>query len=267
MTSILKLLEAKHDKDIWVPECSMGPSGSRRLDGWAMKRTWSPVTMIGYEIKTARGDFLRDEKWPNYLEACHHLYFVCPRGLIQPAELPESVGLLWTTKNGTKLYTKRKAPRREIEFPENLATYVLMSRTEIVADMWRANAKDNTRASRTAKWRRWLEDKKESGDIGRQVTAELQRKVAGIEGENIRLKNVNASLGKVAEVVRELGMDPQVPVRDWQVRSRLQEVLSGLPPDLSADLANCRATLSRALRSVTDAEELARNFDASEGAA
>lgn len=47
-------------------------------------------------------------------------YFVCPNGIIQPDELPPDIGLKWVAKTGTRLFTKRKAQRREIELPADL---------------------------------------------------------------------------------------------------------------------------------------------------
>jgi hypothetical protein len=59
---LLKALAQRHKDDVFVPECKNGPTqtGShRRLDAWVMLKTWSPVTMIGYEIKVSRSDCRR----------------------------------------------------------------------------------------------------------------------------------------------------------------------------------------------------------------
>jgi hypothetical protein len=136
---ILGLLAQKHDKDAFVPECKNGETwGARdlyKLDAWVLKRTYSPITTIGYEIKCTRADFEQDQKWTNYLDLCHEFYFVCPAGLIRATDLPSNIGIIWATKN--KLHTKHKAERikPDIEKLNKLLTYLVMSRSNIVNNM------------------------------------------------------------------------------------------------------------------------------------
>jgi hypothetical protein len=47
-----------------------------------------------YEVKSSRGDFLSDAKWPRYLDFCTHFAFVAPAGAIQRWELSREVGLI-----------------------------------------------------------------------------------------------------------------------------------------------------------------------------
>jgi hypothetical protein len=47
-----------------------------------------------YEVKSSRGDFLRDAKWERYLSFCTHFSFVAPAGAIQRWELPREVGII-----------------------------------------------------------------------------------------------------------------------------------------------------------------------------
>lgn len=138
--NILALLENKHIKDVFVSECKNGETWGRRdllkLDAWVLCRTYSPLTMIGYEIKTSRQDFEQDQKWTGYLDLCHQFYFVCPAGLIRAEDLPNRIGIIWASKD--KLHTKRKAERvnPDIEKVNRLLVYVLMSRIKIVANMF-----------------------------------------------------------------------------------------------------------------------------------
>ncbi|GAG15780.1 unnamed protein product, partial [marine sediment metagenome] len=74
---IVRLLNNRHSEDIFVDECKNGPTwfGSHlRLDAWVMKRKWSPITTIGYEVKVSRSDFLNDDKWQGYLQYCNQFY-------------------------------------------------------------------------------------------------------------------------------------------------------------------------------------------------
>jgi len=137
--NIRSLLESKHSKDVFIPECKNGETwGARdllKLDAWVLLRTYSPLTTIGYEIKCSRQDFEQDQKWTKYLDLCHLFYFVCPAGLIRATDLPSSVGIVWASKN--KLHIKHKAERvnPDIEKLNGLLIYALMSRSKIVANM------------------------------------------------------------------------------------------------------------------------------------
>ncbi len=136
---LLALLESKHSKDVFVPECKNGETwGARdllKIDAWVLRRSYSPLTIIGYEIKTSRADFEQDQKWIGYLDLCHEFYFVCPAGLIRATDLPSRVGIVWASKD--KLHTKHKAERVEPDTPKlaRLLIYLLMSRCKIVANM------------------------------------------------------------------------------------------------------------------------------------
>ncbi len=227
---IEKLLAEKHDKDLFVGECLMGQHGSRRLDAWVLKRTWSPLTTIGYEIKVSRSDFLRDDKWPAYLKACNQLYFVCPNGLIQPEELPDTVGLMWVSKNGTRLYTKRKAPRREITMPPDLLVHVLMCRSVIVGDMYQANDKavDN-RQRNVERWAKWLADKRNANVIGNSVKGEIRERWRRVNDENDRLRRRHKEYDEIRQRITELGLDPEQRVGVWEIGSKIDELRGAIP--------------------------------------
>ncbi len=138
-SQILSLLADKHSKDCFVPECKNGETwGARdllKIDAWVLRRSYSPLTILGYEIKTSRQDFEQDQKWTGYLDLCHELYFACPAGLIRATDLPSRVGIVWASKD--KLHTKHKAERVEPDIKKlnALLIYLLMSRCKIVANM------------------------------------------------------------------------------------------------------------------------------------
>jgi hypothetical protein len=89
-------LKERHDKrgDFFASQVKMGAAGSKILDGVAIPSTWSPRTIIGYEIKVTRSDFLSDNKYPHYMETCNRFYFVVPKGLIKKDEVPRNVGII-----------------------------------------------------------------------------------------------------------------------------------------------------------------------------
>jgi len=170
--TIIRLLREKHSSDVFVDECKDGPTWAgthSRMDAWVMPRSWTKPETTGYEIKVSRSDFLRDDKWPGYLPLCHRFYFVAPPDVIQLAEVPVEAGLMVTTKNGTRLLTKKKAPTRNVEIPESLWRYVLMCRVRVTSE----RSLDPVEV-----WRRWLAEKDEQKHLGWNVSRNIRRIVA-----------------------------------------------------------------------------------------
>lgn len=236
---IVELLSQKHASDVWIPECKDGPTwggGHYRLDGWAMKRSWSPLCFVGYEVKVSRSDFVNDDKWPSYLDLCHQLYFVCPAGLIDPVEVPEQCGLICVSKTGTRLYTKKKAPHREIQPPGNLMAYALM-RADRFTPMHNGDG-----LSREEKIRDWLSEKDRKRNLGQLVNQRIAERIHNAEAENHRLKCGLSRLSKVKALLDELGIDPD----NYRVEDQLKTRLSGeLPTEL-------RFRLERVVQSAQD---------------
>lgn len=214
---ILERLAMRHADAVFVEECAMGSrqNGCRRLDAWVLVKTWSPFTVIGYEVKNARTDFLRDRKWQEYMPVCHELYFACPAKLIVPEELPSGVGLLWASGE-SRLVTKRKAIRRE---PDPVAlvrlmSYVLMSRTRIVADMWEA-AKNETREDF---WRRWLANGAETKALGYEVGKRIRERLAEAEIGRREAERQRDRLEGVREKLIALGFGEDAST--WELEDR-----------------------------------------------
>lgn len=200
--TLLEMLAARHADAVFVPECKLGEAGSRRLDAWVLLKTWSPMTTVGYEIKVSRADFVRDAKWTAYLPVCHQLYFVSPRHLIEPSELPQDVGLLWTA--GSRLQTAKLAPRRtpDPEALSRLMVYVLMSRTRVVANMWEANGPTSGEF-----WRQWLADKRENQELGARVSRRIRTVVRAARDARAKAERDAARLEHVARRMEALGVD------------------------------------------------------------
>lgn len=250
---IKELLAQKHSNDVFVSECKTGSSWdnsriTRILDAWAFQRSYRPLTLIGYEVKVSRSDFLNDNKWPEYLKYCNELYFVCPYGLIDIAELPENVGLIVTTKNGNKLYTKRKAVYREIDKTElfPLLIYVLMSRSKILSP----KEMNSNRPSTIEYWKKWMKEKDENRRLGYAVSTKVQQHVTKVEDENRLLKTENDSLKNIKQRMIEAGHDPNVPVTEWNVRPILQKLLAEIPKRLPMDLRQYANVLNNAAERV-----------------
>ena len=129
---VLELLRARHTRDLFWSEVKDGPTWNgapMRLDALAIAKSWSPVRLMGYEIKVSRGDWLGDRKWEQYRTLVHNMTIVAAPGVAQPEEIPEGVGLLEVASTGNSLRWVRKSVYREIELPGPLLLYLLMSRT------------------------------------------------------------------------------------------------------------------------------------------
>jgi hypothetical protein len=224
---IVKLLEVKHSKDLFITECKNGQTwGNKsnfRLDGWVMKRSYSNPLIIGYEVKVDRQDFLNDHKYHNYFELCNEFYFVCPAGLIEKAEVPENCGLIWTSKNATKLYTKLKASYRNIEEPTDLYKYVLMSRAVIT------NPNENNKTTgRKEAIESYLKDKETRRYMGRMLGEKLSKRI-NEEIEQVALENkgliaINESYQEIKDFLKELGIKPDTWSAKWKVEQKLEEI-------------------------------------------
>jgi hypothetical protein len=71
----------------------------------------------GFEIKTSRADFFKDEKWTNYSKFCSSLSIVCPEGLIKKEEVGNPFGLLWICETGL---TYRPSDLKWVKRPKNI---------------------------------------------------------------------------------------------------------------------------------------------------
>lgn len=237
---IVDLLAARHSKDIFVPECKNGPSQNSthlRLDAWAMAKSWSKPFTWGYEIKVSRSDFLGDDKWHLYLPYCSHFYFVVPAGLVDPSEVPENAGLIYVSQTGTKLFTKRKAPWRQVTIPEDLYRYVLMCRTKITREYWDADR-------RLSKWREWLAEKEEKRKLGHEVSRAIQKHVSTVESQNWHLKSLMESYDDIRSMVVSLGLNPD-SVASWTVERKIKDALAKVPSDVVEAIRGATVAIKR----------------------
>jgi len=255
-----QLLSKRHSVDLVVDECKDGPTIGRshfRMDVWVMKRSWSRPTFWGYEIKISRSDFLRDNKWQDYLGLCNQFYFVSPADVIKPDEVPEVAGLLWCSKNGTRLMTKKKAPHRDCDpkMLERVFRYVLMSRCAVLP-RW------NETMDPSAWWHSWMENKKLDHDFGHRVSKAIRETVREsidkVEVENHRLKRENEEFVKIRALLLEMGIENEIPSQ-WTVRSKLAErIWDKIPRGMKHNLDAARRNLEVAIKVIDEIEERGR---------
>lgn len=248
---IIDLLESRHSKDVFVRECKTGETwrgGHLRLDGWAMKRSWANPAVFGYEVKVARSDFLSDEKWTSYLDYCDRFSFVCTYGLISPEEIPQDVGLIWASKNGTRLYTKRKAVPRNVSIPESLWRYILMSRVRVTErDI------DLERDSSTDYWRWWLGQKREKRELGGRVRYEIARMIGDAESKLRQAEAIRDKTRERSELIERLAEGLGIRGWDWSERRVTEALLStktGIPVSLGRELKSLRSSIDDLLKTL-----------------
>lgn len=249
---VLALLAQRHARDVFVPECKMGStwgSGAMRLDAWALRRSWSPVCAIGYEVKVSRSDWLGDDKWHSYRRAVHQMWLVAPRDVVAVEEVPEGVGLLRPTAAGRSLTTERKAVYAEPEpwaFAD-LLTYVVMSRTRVAANMWDANAPAAPdREQRIAEWRERLAAQDAGRAIDREVKGHIRRRMGEAAEEHARLRSQIRGFERVAELLRERGIDPEhAHDSGWWARAAVDAVAGTDPERVREAVAEAQRQLAQ----------------------
>ncbi len=166
-------LSKRHADEVFLTEVKNGPSWTttrlRIFDAFSIKKSWTKPCFTGYEIKVSRQDFLRDEKWPNYLPFCHRFYFACPVGLIDPDELPKEVGLVTYNPETRGLHTKKTAIYRPIEPSPELLLYIIMNRIPKTEHPFFNNTREELEA--------WVADKEECKRLRIRVKSKLMKQV------------------------------------------------------------------------------------------
>ena len=216
--SIVEILRNQHTKDVFVSECKDGPSwggGHARMDVRVMNRSWVHLCFTGYEIKVSRNDFKQDNKWHSYLPLCNQLYFVCPKGMIEPGEIPDGVGLKYCTENRATVI--KKAAHRDVNPPTELFCYMLMCRSRIVPPHF---YDPETREQKIERFKKWLADKTESRRLGEILAYSISSKIDSIQCENESLRSQIERWKKVQSLARDVG------INNWDDENRMIDKLA-----------------------------------------
>ena len=121
--TIIELLRHMHPAPEWaifaeLRSCTGYSAPERYIDFYAIS-LWKKrrYAKIAYEIKSTRGDFLRELDHPSKRETAEDVadecYFAMPVGLVKADEMPESWGLIELKSNGLRV--KKRAMQKEIE--------------------------------------------------------------------------------------------------------------------------------------------------------
>lgn len=245
---ITALLAARHSEDIFVPQCKDGPTHSRsnhfKLDVWAMRRSWANWSTIGYEIKVARQDWIRDTKHNEYAKLVHEFYLVSPPGVIMPDELADGIGLLWCSKTATRLYTKRKAAYRDIEPPVDLLLYVLMFRALI--DRF-------PKYDQRSGWEHYFTQKHDDRLFGANLRGRIaQRFRERVESVNLENERLRARIEKFHALAAEIERRG-IPIYGdaSSIADRIQEIL---PSGFRRALESLKSSIEKILRETEQAK-------------
>jgi len=227
---LINLLAARHQEDIFIPECKNGPSmyGEHlRMDALAIKKSWQNPMTICYEVKVSRSDFMRDEKWRGYLPYCNEFYFVVPPKLILPDEVPEGAGLIVSSLNATKLYKKKKASYRDVAIPIELYKYILFSRAKIIDE--------NIHTSSEEHWENWLKEKDGRSQLGWLVSKKIQQYVRELENERNEALRKAKDYEDFKSKLEAMGLDVDKSSQ-WSFKNDIEELLGALPTSLKRDV-------------------------------
>ncbi|TCU72874.1 hypothetical protein EV204_105210 [Tissierella praeacuta] len=228
---ISNALKEKHERaeDIFAAQVKIGPAGSKIMDAVAIKKTWSPRTVIGYEIKVSRQDFLSDQKHPVYMDNCNIFYFVTPKDIIHEGELPVGAGHMIYNPDTNKLRTVKKAPYRNEPISSDVLLHIMFwkmdryfgyrTRTEILDD-YKARKELKSIGKEIAykisnlefelKYsKKRLEILREKNESYKKQIFELRNpaseQIEGLSESDIwRLKSSIRNLSRIAEKIREV---------------------------------------------------------------
>lgn len=181
-----------HTNDFFITECKNGATWfgeHSRMDAVAIKKSWEHPCVTVYEVKVSRQDFLRDDKWPRYLDYSNRFSFACPSGLINPEDIPDPrVGLIWVNENGKCIY-KKSVPVRPTEIPADFFKYILYSRID--------SERIPFVSDRQMLIEEYLKDRKSSRELAWSLQTKLAQRVSDqqekIEDLERRLKNNNGA--------------------------------------------------------------------------
>jgi hypothetical protein len=242
-SEVVDLLRVRHSDCVFVEQCD---AGGLWMDVWAMHKGWSNQVVYGYEVKVSRNDFLRDQKWHQYLDYCNEFYFACPSGLIDPSELPREAGLVWTSKNRTRLYTKKKAPRRTNPIPESVFRAILCNR----ATIHRHQPYDHEREEPRTQAQMWLDEQREDTAIGRKVARrirqEVERRVGEVMEASDEVRQENQVLANAKEYLSTIGIDVDNE-STWGIEHSIRKALDADTVDQIRKKASELLKLARSL--------------------
>ena len=240
------LSRRRHTDDLFLTQVKTGPtiaghSQLRIMDGLALAKSWAHPMITGYEVKVSRQDWLRDQKWPEYVPLCHEFCLVCPPGIARLEELPPEVGLIHCSAPRYALSIQRKAIRRDIELPVSLLYYVCISRVDSDRHPFFSSRREWAEA--------WVRDKAVRDDLAMQVSLKLVKTVhdandraTKAESKARQFEEGHKLWNRFREIAREYG----IAVYEWDWEKPLRRALAGgLAESIAADVQRLAESATR----------------------
>lgn len=230
---VLLALSRRHTADLWLTEVKTGPTWTaargqlHRIDGLAVKRSWTQPCITGYEVKVSRQDWVRDEKWHAVLPDCHAFYLACTPDLIQPEELPAEVGLIWVSAGG-RVSVRRKAVRRDVDLSPLLLYHIVISRTEPDRHPFFSSTREALQARVSDKKARMALGAAVRGHIG-EVIADAEERVRESEREVSALREDARKWQRTSEILSAAGYDMRWGGWGWE--ETVRRLAAGCVPE------------------------------------
>lgn len=206
VTKIRSLLAKRHIDDVFCEEVTI-EHGARRMDAWAMKKSWANPMVIAYEIKSSRQDFMSDHKMQDYLPYCNEAYVVCPQSACTKDEVPEGFGLIYLSKNGDMLRTVKKSPYSECVLPEKFMRGLLFSKADDYANgLGWAGKEIARRVGLTVDFENYVEDRKKLQGLGYGIAVKLkerERQITRIEEMRDDISKQYRTFNKVFKLIQQ----------------------------------------------------------------
>lgn len=226
---VLMVLQKRHPNDLWFTEVRDGASWNRshhRLDALAIRPSWSDPRFVGYEVKVARSDFLRDDKWLAYLPLTHQFSFACPWEMIQRTELPDAVGLYWVREDGTLKQVRKPVLRPMEGLPTDLLYHLVLSHLRPDHHPFFTD--------QVAYLQAWVEDRNNGALLGQRVASKLIQRVATLQEEHRQWQGRAIHAEQDLEAIRHI-LEPRGLWRDGGGRrwDALEEALDRQPARLA----------------------------------
>ena len=249
-TDIKLALEKKHEKDFFLTEVKSGstyltPVGDMKiLDALAIRKSWTNPCFTGYEIKVSRSDFLRDSKFYRYEEIVNCLYLVCPKGMIDRTELPETVGLMYYDPEKKTLTTRKKAIYRKIEYSPDLLLYIIYYRLD--SDRYPFFS------DKQKYFEEYVAQKRNSKNLAYSVKSRLVAENAELIKELEDMKGFKQQYDSYKEILQVVKKHGLYYWRPEGLASELDKRLSHTCPE---DISSVRATLEYCVERIKKMEE------------
>lgn len=229
--SIVSMLRFRHQLPEWILALNVanGTGGNARRWADAVAMNCFPskgLEIVGYEIKVARSDWLRElkdsEKAVPVADYCDRWYIVAPEGVVKKEELPKAWGLM-VASGGLRISVN--VPARDDAKAVNRTFMASMIRCLAKADD--QAMKDAERRGRDAGYKEARERGSFDGGIKDRLDALVGKVRTFQEASGVEIAN-GWDLGDVGAKIKALRESGRVPAEALQFARRLRSTAESL---------------------------------------